>query len=650
MKKLKSGLYLLLVVLAGAGLFMTSGAFSNDEPFPRLAPLNDEFIQVQSDPGHPILSRFTDEGFPLGALPSPFDASYSHYLPKTQAAWTPPAAWDLRSENKLTSVRNQGSCGSCWAFATYGSLESYLMPGRAWDFSEQNLIQNHGFDYGPCDGGHIFMSAAYLARWAGPANEVDDPYQYNSLDRAPVKKHVQNIMFIPTRSSHLGNDDIKRAVMTYGAVHTSMYWDNSCFNSATNSYYNKSSKVGGHAVTIVGWDDNYSKNNFSPAAPGNGAFIVRNSWGANWGESGCFYASYYDAFFGRRNYSAVVSAEEKTNYQDIYQYDELGWVNSFGFGSETSWFANIFTSNGNTPLIAVSFYTGSTRNSYEIYVYKDVSANNPRSGTRVLTTNGRIDAPGYFTIEFDRGINLSRNKRFSVVVKLTTNNYTYPIPVEYPVSGYSSTARGGSGESFVSSSGMTWYDLHTAWGGAYAHTNVCLKAFTGYPDQELTITAAKGGTTNPSPGSHSYDFNASVKVKAIPDNYYIFNGWSGDLSGTKNPETIVMDSDKSVHAKFRLVHAPSNASLNQIMNRSLFQGEYINVLKWESNSGNQGINIAHYRIYQMDGNQRNLVVELDDETYEYWHRDVDESASYRYALVAVTAGGREGQPVFLSIQ
>lgn len=639
-----------LVFTFGTGLFMVSGILSNDEPFPRMAPLNEEFIQVQQDPGHPIFSRFTDEGYALGAWPSPHDPSYQQYLPKTEIAWTPPASYDLRLKNKVSPVKDQGSCGSCWAFGTYGSLESYLMNGVVWDFSEQNMIQHHNFDYGPCGGGHIYMSTAYLARWDGPANEIDDPYEYNSIDLAPVKKHVQNVMFIPTRSSNMDNNDIKKAVMTYGAVYTSMYWDTSCYNASTKGYYNKSSKTGGHAVTIVGWDDNYSKNNFNTAPPGNGAFIVKNSWGNNWGEDGYLYASYYDTYFGRRSYSAVVSAEEKTNYADIYQYDELGWVNSFGYGTDTAWFANIFTSESNVPLSAVSFYTASTRNSYEIHVYKDVNSTNPRSGTRVYRSSGRIDAPGYYTVEFNRGISLSKNKRFSVVVKLTTNNYSYPIPVEYPISGYSSSARAGAGESFVSSNGSSWTDIHTGWGGAYAHTNVCLKAFTGYPQQQLTITAAQGGTTDPAPGTHSYDYNSSVKIRAIPNNTYIFNGWSGDLSGAKNPATVVMDEDKSVHAKFRLIQAPANAGIEQILNRSLFQGEYINVLKWESNPANQGINLAKYRIYQMDGNQQSLLVELDAETFEYWHRDVDENTSYRYALAAVTAGGREGRPVYLTIQ
>lgn len=92
-----------------------------------------------------------------------------------------------------------------------------------------------------------------------------------------------------------------------------------------------------------------------------------------------------------------------------------------------------------------------------------------------------------------------------------------------------------------------------------------------------------------------------------------------------------------------------NVSGQKILNRSLLQGEYINVLKWEANPNNQSINIAKYRIYQMDGNQRNLLVELDAGTFEYWHRKVEQSELYSYELVAV-AKNREGKPVNLTIQ
>jgi C1A family cysteine protease len=88
-------------------------------------------------------------------------------------------AYDLRTYNKLTPVRDQGYYGTCWSFASYGSLESSLMPGESRSFSENNIAMNAGFDTSdPMNsGGNSQMAAAYLARWNGPVNESCRPYK-----------------------------------------------------------------------------------------------------------------------------------------------------------------------------------------------------------------------------------------------------------------------------------------------------------------------------------------------------------------------------------------------------------------------------------------------------------------------------------------
>jgi uncharacterized repeat protein (TIGR02543 family) len=68
----------------------------------------------------------------------------------------------------------------------------------------------------------------------------------------------------------------------------------------------------------------------------------------------------------------------------------------------------------------------------------------------------------------------------------------------------------------------------------------------------LTIAAGTGGTTNPAPGIHTYDEGTDVPITAVPNSGYEFDGWSGDASGTDNPITITMDSDKSITANFRV--------------------------------------------------------------------------------------------------
>jgi C1A family cysteine protease len=161
------------------------------------------------------------------------------------------------------------------------------MPLEPWDFSEQHLNVNHGFDYPECEGGNTWMSTAYFARWAGPLRERDIPYPYTLSEKNgyTVQKHVQQVVFLPERSSKLDNDTIKYFVTQYGAVIFAFKWDEYCYNSSTYSYYYNSSAdnyssdktKANHVVPIIGWDDNYSKYNFRTSPPGNGAFIGRTS-------------------------------------------------------------------------------------------------------------------------------------------------------------------------------------------------------------------------------------------------------------------------------------------------------------------------------------------------------------------------------------
>ena len=515
----KLGLVLLAVSFITLGSFALASILSDEVEKPAMASLNQEFIEFQKSPTSFLLFRYTTEGNPLGLLPSPHDVSYFKYQPRVKVA-SLPSSYDLRQTNKLTPVRNQGSCGSCWAFATYGSLESFLLPSQLLDFSEQHLIDTHGYDWGPCDGGNLNMATAYLARWSGPLREEDDPYIYAQTEAV---KHTQEVIMVPPRTDYLDNDLIKQAVMTYGAVYTTMYWDSSCYNPTYKSYYNPGSPVGGHAVAIVGWDDNFDQNKFTSVPPGNGAFIVRNSWGTSWGDGGYFYVSYYDEYFGRGGFNAVIKAESSSNYQTVYQYDPLGWVSSWGYGANTAWMANIFTAISNLPIYAVSFYTPVTSNAYEIYIYRDVTPDQPRSGELVATKTGQINSPGYFTVQLDNSVSLLVNQKFSVVLKLTTPGYNYPIAGEGAISGYSSQATANPLQSFVSDDGNGWLDF-----GANYGWNVCLKAFAGYPPLYPPVNLA---------------------VNKLENSFIFFKEYINRLTWAANPNNLTRIVNYKIHRK-----------------------------------------------------------------------------------------------------
>ena len=469
---------------AGSAATNVGGATAGSAPPAQLstAPLNPAYLQALVSPLFASPSSATG-GQGLGLRPGPQDLSYSRGMevPATRNAplrGALPATYDLRSFSRVTSVKNQGSFGTCWSFASSGSLESGLLPGESLDFSEDNMVLTSGFN---CPGtlydagGQIWMSTAYLTRWGGPVYESEDAYGDNKTPAGLTpRKHVQEVNWIPGRGSSLDNDNVKNAIMQYGGAYVAFGWYGSSggsayYNASTASYYYNGSSGSNHAVLIVGWDDAYPAANFATAPAGNGAFIVKNSWGTSWGSSGYFYVSYYDATFGRDVMGVFDNAESTGNYAGIYQYDPLGDCSELGYGNATGWFANVFTAQSAASLSAVGFYTTTPGTSYEVYTGATLA-------TKTLRTTGTQAYMGYHTVALPTPITVTGGQSFVVAVKVTSPGTTWPIAFEAPYANYSSAASASAGQSFVSSSGSSWTDLTTISG--YANANVCLKAYT----------------------------------------------------------------------------------------------------------------------------------------------------------------------------
>jgi C1A family cysteine protease len=512
---------------------------TSEEADVSLAPLNPAFIHYL-DQKAASRGALVMQGYTLGYVPPPVDLSH---LKGVKVSWAAveteatesgtdlttqdlqgasyPSAYDLRVVGKTTAVRDQGSCGSCWAFAAYGSLESTLLPGETWDFSENNLLNNAGFDLGHCAGGSDIMAMAYLARWSGPVNEKADPYSVTSLVSPTdlrIRKHAQGMFVIPPRlepgSSYNGN--LKAAIMNYGGVYSAMEWNPEAYNPLNASYFDEYGYWPNHAVTIVGWDDSYDRNKFAysdgttttiATPPGNGAFIAKNSWGTGFGNGGYFYISYDDPTIGMS--SSVFTAEPLKNLKRVYQYDDLGWVDNVGDGSsDTAWFANVFTSMAREQVAAVSFYTSSENSEYTVSVYTDPSGGPLSSAGPVYTESGSFELAGYHTVNLDTPVLVNLGQKFSVVVKLRTPGWNYPVPVEMQIPGYTSRAVAHTGESYVAADGLSWEDTTTLYQDpAYQESltgsslitpniNVALKAFTVAavppPDARFTATPKKG--------------------------------------------------------------------------------------------------------------------------------------------------------------
>lgn len=360
-------------------------------------------------------------------------------------------------------------------------------------------------------GGNSVMSTAYLARWGGTVLEDRDPYP-SSLSELNVKQyssdyHVQEVLFLPPRKDALDNNDIKNAIVNYGAVYSEFKVDYNYFNIKNGylkNYYlaKESEKAGGHAIAIVGWDDNYSKYNFKTGLrpPANGAFICKNSWGtedkySTVGEDGYFYISYYDPYIGRHGINAVFnSLESNTNYSKNYQYDPLGPVLNKEYPEGEIYMSNVFPQKGEVlendeTLKAVSFYTADKGYSYEVYVIPEFNDDEFFENIGSCVQRGVMEYAGYHTVKLDNPIELKAGSRFAVIVRLTSTEGKVSTYFEAPLESMAAeNAIAHEGESYVSEDGKNWQDVHVE---ICKNTNVCIKAFTDTDEDVISLMTEK---------------------------------------------------------------------------------------------------------------------------------------------------------------
>ncbi|WP_407423234.1 C1 family peptidase [Methanobrevibacter sp.] len=405
---------------------------------------------------------------------------------------TLPEKFDLRDYGWITSVKDQETSGNCWAFSALAALESCILKASntTLDLSEENvknLIEWYS-DYGWASetngGGNEYMSFGYLVSWMGPVFEDDDLTDDYTLVSPLLNSmiHVQNIVCLP-RSSYTDNDGIKEALMKYGAVSTALYYSSTYLNSRTKGYYYDGSdgEYANHAVTIVGWDDGYSRYNYKYTAPGNGAWIVKNSWGSSWGNDGYFYVSYYDAKFAEvgdpiGGYTFILNDTQR--FDKNYQYDIIGATDFFVTGKDTIWYENLFNATGNELLTAFSTYFNITT-SWEAYIYvNDVLK---------LTQSGLSEC-GYYTFNLDEFIPLKEGDEFKIAIRINASKFaSFPVSEcirQNRISYY-------PGVSFFSYDGKTWYDLYDYKMSGYDHIYesqvACIKAFTTLGELSSTI-------------------------------------------------------------------------------------------------------------------------------------------------------------------
>ena len=383
-------------------------------------------------------------------------------------------AYDYRIKGRNPSIKDQGHLSTCWAVASLSALESSLLPNQSVEFSADHMSLQNNFSNTQYDGGDYTMSMAYLVGWQGPILEEEDPYGDEvSVEGVTPVKHVQEIQII----SEKNYEKIKAAIYKYGAVQTSIYLametpyiESIYYNNDTHSYCYTGEENPNHEVIIIGWDDNYSVENFNGTAQNDGAFICQNSWGTSFGDEGIFYVSYEDINIGR--YSLVYTRiDEPDNYDNIYQTDYCGWVGQLGYNRSSIYFANIYTAPKAEKLAAVGFYATDPDTQYRIYLVRNFE-NEESFKEKELLQIGSLENAGYYTIDIKSEIMLEKDEKYAIVIRTQRKNGVASVAVEYET-GYAQNIDLENGEGYISADGRLFERTETRY-----ESNVCLKAYT----------------------------------------------------------------------------------------------------------------------------------------------------------------------------
>ena len=362
-----------------------------------------------------------------------------------------PSKYDLRDEGRSTSVKDQGVDGFCWSFASIASMESNILTKKLSNVTKDNLdLSETGGSWFSCNGTTDKSDSTYGDHRDDPSNGADGGNAENAAESISsgygaypeeLAKYdeIQNGYAEALRYysdyklkdySTLPEDVnlIKQRLMEKGA----MFYGYKCF---FDNYYetedgkytysdngksiNGEDTEGGHAVTIIGWNDNFSKDNFHPDAgvKSDGAWLCKNSWGESWGDDGYFYISYESFMY----YIGQFEMQDKDSFDTIHQHQTSGDQYMFSGEDEENpqYFscANVFTAKTTEELEQICYSNAVTSNvKTKIYkLKKDYTS--PVDGELLAEFDSNVEYAGTHCLDVPNNITFNEGDTFSVVIE-----------------------------------------------------------------------------------------------------------------------------------------------------------------------------------------------------------------------------------------
>lgn len=497
--------------------------------------------------------------------------------------------YNAADKGLVTAARDQNPYGTCWAFSAISACESSMIRRGLYDYT-LDLSELH-FSYfffhtqadplgGTKNDANIYYGSDYLnaggtdacsmfalAKWTGAANEALASYPSDttapSLDASLAYQdlgHLQNVRYV----SGSDRESIKKLILEYGSVSAPLYADFSKYYSAsTYAYYCKKSLVANHQITLVGWDDDYSINNFPDnSRPSRaGAWIAKNSYGSSFGDQGFFYISYEDASLiyqqkddeSSQSLVFAYDMESSNNYSHNYQYDGTASCTYMTLASGSS-MSNIFTVKGNPGgqerLDAVSFAVASPNVQYAIQIYKNPPSGNPSGGIAVFdqAQTGTTTYCGYYTIPLQQKVVFAQGDSYSVVVSFsspTSSQVSCFVDNSSTLETIQFRSKAALGESYYRTPSSGWKDI------GYQDMNCRIKAFTTDTSEPATVVLPNiSGLSRPAFQSLKVRNSSSLRLTwqgvTYADGYQIYRSTSRNGRYTlihQSTQTSYLDKD-----------------------------------------------------------------------------------------------------------